>query len=775
MAARARESRALEPGQASSSSPIVIPSPAASHAQQTDHRFNPYEHPSAFLKSQSYDRAAPPSFASTSSYSPSVASSSTAIAPLSLPGRAFGWGGAHREVDTCLAPSAHIWEDFYNEFKGVHMDEDGAESRSDPTSSEPQATPQSCDDMFSSFSFFAAPEPEAPVCQPVSATDGSFPCAEFLDIPSSATSQDTSMLPDLADIDFSKLDWLPDFIVPEPLPGATLQTSGASTGHRSTSSPLTSSSNELSSVMPGPGCISDSHKTGNYEHDGVAQGILSAKLNAGAPKDDEDGGACVEGNAVKSGKKHTPSNDKRRDSPIMPVTAHPDSPHQASPSTQARDQSTAMEDYPALSHVKVWATPKDREVLRFQKNVLSIATDFYIGLAALFDETDSDVIKLGMTRASMSQDMSLQDIVNEMKELCGRLMVKKNVIADSIESSNEFFSPDNTPPASEPANTANAANAAMRPPPIPQAMSPGKKRKTPGSPSTPRTPLPPSIPATPSSPARSCLFTDPNAVLATLPDPSSLPQPGKVIHGPWKTAEVDRLQGLVQISKRAEDGAPKEHVDWTWVVSNFGPSRNRHQVLIKAVELGLRETSTHYSRRVKQKSFRDVQSPKSTKAANRELPPAWPHQSPTLAPVIMPSPYPSTGSPLLDPQRRSPSTPVPAFARPSSVYLGSPQTPKGVHRRHNSSSSSTATATATRTPTHTQNGLGFSIYAQPAPHISPGGHVSPEMSRRQTHPMFPGDVGSSRMMPGIAPSVVSPTAGEFGYRIQVRSGEGSSM
>ncbi|ODN78626.1 hypothetical protein L202_04222 [Cryptococcus amylolentus CBS 6039] len=604
VAARARESRALEPGQASSSSPIVIPSPAASHAQQTDHRFRPYEHPSAFLKSQSYDRAAPPSFASTSSYSPSVASSSTTIAPLSLPGRGFGWGGAHREVDTCLAPSAHIWEDFYNEFEGVHMDEDGAESRSTPTSSEPQATPQSCDELFSSFSFFTAPEPAAPVCQPISATDGSFPCAEFLDIPPSATSHDASMLPDLADIDFSRLDWLPDLIVPEPLPGPTLQTSGASTGHRSTSSPLTSSSNELSSVMPEPGCISDSHKSGNYEHDGVAQvagtssnsdghqtGSLSAKLNTGAPKVDGEGGACVEGNAVKSGNKHTPSNDKRLDSPIMPaVTAHPDSPHQASPSTQARGQSTATEDYPALSHVKVWATPKDREVLRFQKNVLSIATDFYIGLAALFDETDRDVIKLGMTRASMSQDMSLQDIVNDMKELCGRLMVKKNAITDSIESSNDFLSPDNTPPASEP------ANAAMRPPPIPQALSPGKKRKTPGSPSAPRTPLPPSIPATPSSPARSCLFTDPNTALATLPDPSSLPQPGKVIHGPWKTAEVDRLQGLVQISKRAEDGAPKEHVDWTWVVSNFGPSRNRHQVLIKAVELGLRGMSSESER-----------------------------------------------------------------------------------------------------------------------------------------------------------------------------------
>ncbi|WVF68584.1 hypothetical protein IAT40_003353 [Kwoniella sp. CBS 6097] len=90
--------------------------------------------------------------------------------------------------------------------------------------------------------------------------------------------------------------------------------------------------------------------------------------------------------------------------------------------------------------------------------------------------------------------------------------------------------------------------------------------------------------------------------LPPLPSPSS----NRLIHGPWKSSEIERLRTLVSFSTDVEDGAPIDHVDWTWVVDNFGGTRNRHQVLIKAVELGLRESSTHHSRKVKQKGYREA-------------------------------------------------------------------------------------------------------------------------------------------------------------------------
>lgn len=57
------------------------------------------------------------------------------------------------------------------------------------------------------------------------------------------------------------------------------------------------------------------------------------------------------------------------------------------------------------------------------------------------------------------------------------------------------------------------------------------------------------------------------------------------------------------------DASDKREVDWDWVITQFGSARSRHQVLIKAVQLGLKgtwsvdgrvliaESTTHPSRR----------------------------------------------------------------------------------------------------------------------------------------------------------------------------------
>lgn len=122
--------------------------------------------------------------------------------------------------------------------------------------------------------------------------------------------------------------------------------------------------------------------------------------------------------------------------------------------------------------------------------------------------------------------------------------------------------------------------------PVNTGSCPIKKHKSVASPSfTSSSPHSSSKPITP-SPQSSM----PGAIsrLASLSSPSSLPQPPRIIHGPWTSAEIERLKGLVKLSKDAEDGVPREHVDWAWVVRNFGDRRNRRQVLIKAVELGLR-------------------------------------------------------------------------------------------------------------------------------------------------------------------------------------------
>lgn len=62
----------------------------------------------------------------------------------------------------------------------------------------------------------------------------------------------------------------------------------------------------------------------------------------------------------------------------------------------------------------------------------------------------------------------------------------------------------------------------------------------------------------------------------------------RVVHGPWKESEAERLTALVHSSKGRNPKLSPDEVDWDWVCQEFGPSRSRHQILIKATYLGLK-------------------------------------------------------------------------------------------------------------------------------------------------------------------------------------------
>ncbi|KAI0035364.1 hypothetical protein K488DRAFT_83070 [Vararia minispora EC-137] len=64
--------------------------------------------------------------------------------------------------------------------------------------------------------------------------------------------------------------------------------------------------------------------------------------------------------------------------------------------------------------------------------------------------------------------------------------------------------------------------------------------------------------------------------------------------GTWGEDEIDKLKRLAEGS-RATNPA-KEH-NWDWVVTQWGNSRTRHQILLKATSLGLKESSTRPAKR----------------------------------------------------------------------------------------------------------------------------------------------------------------------------------
>lgn len=77
-----------------------------------------------------------------------------------------------------------------------------------------------------------------------------------------------------------------------------------------------------------------------------------------------------------------------------------------------------------------------------------------------------------------------------------------------------------------------------------------------------------------------------------------MPTP-KYMLGPWHSAETAQLRNTIDRArdmfdakflrkgKRNKDEAD-DGVDWDWVVKQMGCSRSRHQILCKAVELGLK-------------------------------------------------------------------------------------------------------------------------------------------------------------------------------------------
>ncbi|KAF7375231.1 hypothetical protein MSAN_00409700 [Mycena sanguinolenta] len=82
------------------------------------------------------------------------------------------------------------------------------------------------------------------------------------------------------------------------------------------------------------------------------------------------------------------------------------------------------------------------------------------------------------------------------------------------------------------------------------------------------------------------------ASTSTPPITPSAPSSGTL--GPWSDEEIERLKKLAEDSKAAT--ASKEF-EWDWVVGQWGPGRSRHQILLKATQLGLKESSGRANKR----------------------------------------------------------------------------------------------------------------------------------------------------------------------------------
>lgn len=131
--------------------------------------------------------------------------------------------------------------------------------------------------------------------------------------------------------------------------------------------------------------------------------------------------------------------------------------------------------------------------------------------------------------------------------------------------------------------------------------------------------------------------------------------------GAWSDEETDKLKKLAEDS-RGQGNPDSREIDWDWVCNNWGPGRTRHQILIKATNIGLKESST---RGVKKKR-ESGSTPAAEGHHNHVTPPNAPpstapptsagspastsisaHQSPALAHAVTSTPTSSTAAVMM--------------------------------------------------------------------------------------------------------------------------------
>ncbi|KAF7796000.1 hypothetical protein EIP86_007169 [Pleurotus ostreatoroseus] len=137
--------------------------------------------------------------------------------------------------------------------------------------------------------------------------------------------------------------------------------------------------------------------------------------------------------------------------------------------------------------------------------------------------------------------------------------------------------------------------------------------------------------------------------------------------GAWSTEETSKLKQLAEQSRETSGAQGKGEIEWDWVVQHWGNTRTRHQILLKATALGLKESTTRGTKR-------------------RRGDEASAHDEPQRSAPAPPTAPPST-----------PSAPVTAVA-PSTTYVAQPPVTAGVSPGHSSATATSNPPSANASP-----------------------------------------------------------------------------
>ncbi|CAL1716426.1 unnamed protein product [Somion occarium] len=109
--------------------------------------------------------------------------------------------------------------------------------------------------------------------------------------------------------------------------------------------------------------------------------------------------------------------------------------------------------------------------------------------------------------------------------------------------------------------------------------------------------------------------------------------------GSWSEEETERLRRLAEQSREANKG----EIEWDWVVQQWGNSRTRHQILLKATSMGLKESTTRGTKRRRDAEHQTSDSQAATAASSGASAAHGAVSSasvtPSMAPAVAPPPH----------------------------------------------------------------------------------------------------------------------------------------
>ncbi|CAA7267079.1 unnamed protein product [Cyclocybe aegerita] len=459
------------------------------------------------------------------------------------------------------------------------------------------------------------------------------------------------------------------------------------------------------------------------EDDDDDEGLVEEQLNQNdadmhgsrpaSPKPSSSADVRVSSNPPTHEEQATPAPEQKR-RPGRPRGSKNRRPRVGSAKHESQFQASATSTTPAStgppSHPNI--TPQNQQYYEFQWRVLNLCAEFY-GAAEELVKGTSPLVVAQCYHMGPGVKVDPLAMLGDAKRVCDTLLANPSQLVTNPPPPiypvlPTIYQPAPQPPAATPVastSTSTATPAAtVAPTPgvitgaqsfvVPLGTQPGYPYATmygaaPGQyPTTPYyhqyaayhpgayyaqpQPIPTAQPTASTStapaptpaPAVTTTQVQPTATITTTPATG-----GTMIgnQGAWSDEEMEQLKKLAERSKAT--GTSGE-IDWDWVVQEWGISRTRHQILIKATALGLKESSTRAPKRRRGEDGTDVPVMSSLQPSTSNT------SNPSTTPVAvssMASPAQSTNqsaptpsaSPALQNQQRPSSSKGPVTAAPA--------------------------------------------------------------------------------------------------------------